>query len=226
MMHVANNDADPFCRGDPDWPLRNYEEVYMVTTTFSTPDPPLLTPLLTSAARAQALRFHGGHCLNCNGTDHSMKSCTQAFLNTSGILNPALGQLNDGGHAYRQWQQRMRSYRRGQYERNIERKTNRYNRVNNNRTHNPRHHRGNNGRSNNGRHNHGRSYGGGHHQSPRQLPRIEAAAATPAPATPSTALTVHTGTTTPAPAPPANTPIGQAFTNNPNHRQPGTFRTN
>ena len=100
-MHVANNDADPFCRDDPDWPLRNHEEVYMVTTTFSTPDPPLLTPLLTSAARAQALRAHGGHCLNCNGTDHSMKSCTQDFLNTSGILNPALGQLNDGGHAYR-----------------------------------------------------------------------------------------------------------------------------
>ena len=101
VMHAANNDADPICRVDPDWPLRNYEEVYMVTTTFTTPDPLLLTPLLTSAARAQALRAHGGHCLNCNGTGHSMKSCTQAFLNTSGILNPALGQLNDGGHAYR-----------------------------------------------------------------------------------------------------------------------------
>ena len=122
----------------------------------------------------------------------------------------------------------MRSYRRGQYERNIERNTNRYNRVNNNRTHNPRHHRGNNGRSNNGRHNHGRSYGGGHHQSPGQLPRIEAAAVTPAPVITTIALTVHTGTTTPAPAPapPANMRIGQAFTNNPNHRQPGTFRTN
>ena len=75
VMHVANNDADPFCRDDPDWPLRNYENVYMVTT-FSTPDPPLLTPLLTSAARAQALRAHGSHCLHCNGTDHSMKSYT------------------------------------------------------------------------------------------------------------------------------------------------------
>ena len=67
----------------------------MATTTFSTPDPPLLTPLLTSAARAQGLRAHGGHCLNCNGTDHSMKTCNQEYLNTSGILNPALGQLND-----------------------------------------------------------------------------------------------------------------------------------
>ena len=120
----------------------------------------------------------------------------------------------------------MRSYRRGQYERNTERNSIRYNHGNNNRTHNPCHHRGNNGRSNNGRHNHGRSYGGGHHQSPGQLPRIEAAAVTPAPVITTIALTVHTGTTTPAPAPPANTPIGQAFTNNPNHRQPGTFRTN
>ena len=163
---------DRFCRDDPDWPLRNYEEVYMVTTTFSTQDPPLLTPLLKSAARAQALRAHCGRCLNCNGTDHSMKSCAQDFLNTSGILNPALGQPNDGGRAYRQWKQRMRSYRRGQYEKHIERKPVRHNRGNNNRTNHPRHHRGDNGRSNNRRHHHGRSYGGGHHQSPGQLSRI------------------------------------------------------
>ena len=177
-----------------------------MTTTVSTPDSPLLTPLLTSAARARALRAHGVHCHNCNGTDHSMKSCTQDFLNTSGILNPALGQVNDGGHAYRQWQPRMRSYRREQYERNVDRNTNRYNRSNNNRTHNnnSRQHRGNNGRSNNGRHNHGRLYGGGNHHSPRQQPRIEAAVATPAPALPSTALMIHAGTNTPAPAPPAN----------------------
>ena len=228
VMHVANNDADPFRKDDPDWPLRHYEEVYMVTTTFSTQDPPLLTPLLTTAARAQALRAHGGHCLNCNGTDHSVKTCAQDFLNTSGILNPALGQLNDGGRAYRQWQQRMRTYRRGQYERHVERNSIRHNQGHNNRTNNARHLRRNNGRSDNGRHRHGRSYGSGHQQSPGQLPRIEAAATTPAPATPSTALTVHSGTTTPAPAPapPANMRIGQASSNNPNHRQPGTFRTN
>ena len=99
VIHVADNDADPFCRDDPDWPLRSYEEVYMVTTTFNTPDPPLLTPLLTSVARAQALRALGGHCLNCNGTDYTMKTCNQDFLNTPSPLNPALGQLNDGGHA-------------------------------------------------------------------------------------------------------------------------------
>ena len=82
----------------------------MVTTTFKPQTPPFLTPL-----RAQALRAHGGHCLNCNGTNHSMKTCSEGFLKTSDILNPALGQLNDGGSAYRQWQQRMLSYHRGQY---------------------------------------------------------------------------------------------------------------
>lgn len=230
IMNVADNTADPFSTDESDWPLRNFEEVYMVTTTFSTPDPPLLTPLLTSSARAQALRDYGGRCLNCSGTDHSMKTCDRPFINTSGIINPALGQLNDGGHAFRQWQQRMRSYRRGQYERNVDRNSNRHNRNNNNHrsNNNSRHHRGNNGRSHNGRHNHGRSYGGGNNHHYGQQPQIEAAAAASGPApTPSTALTVHTpGSTATTPAPPANMRIGQGFTNNPNHRQPGTFRTN
>ena len=71
----------------------------------------LLTPLLTNSARARALRAHGGHCLNCTGTDYGMKTYSQEFITTSGILNPALGQLDNGGHAYHLWQQRMRSYR-------------------------------------------------------------------------------------------------------------------
>ena len=132
-MNVAEADRDPFFENESDWPLRHYEELYMVTTTFSTQDPPLLTPLLTSSARAQAIRAHGGHCLNCNGTDHSMQNCPQDFINISGNLNPALGQLNNGGHANRQWQQRMRSYRRGQYEHNVERNSNRYAHRNDNR---------------------------------------------------------------------------------------------
>ena len=37
------------------------------------------------------------------------------------MLNPALGDLNDGGYAFSQWQQRMLSYRRGQYERRVQR---------------------------------------------------------------------------------------------------------
>ena len=75
-------------------------QFYMVTTAFSNPDPPLLKPRLTSAARSQGVHTHGRHCLSCNGTDHSMETRTQDFLNTSGILNRALGRRNDGGHAY------------------------------------------------------------------------------------------------------------------------------
>ena len=241
IMNVAEADRDPFCEDESDWPLRHYAEAYMVTTTFSTQDPPLLTPLLMSSAGAQALRAHGGHCLNCNGTDHSMKTCPQDFLNISGIINPALGQLNDGGHAYRQWQQRMRSYRRGQYEHNVDRNSNRYahrndnhrgtyhnnNRGANNNNHHHHdysdQHRGNNGRSNNRRHNNGRSHDNGNRQSQGQQFQQRPAAA----ATQSTAMTVHDPATyAPAAAASSNMPIGNNNTINPNQRQPGTFRTN
>ena len=106
-----------------------------MTTIFNPQTPPLLTPLLTSSARAHALCMcaHGGHCLNCNGTDHGMKTRSEGLLNTSGILNPALGKLHDGGHACRRWQQRTLSYRhRGRYDRNPERSSNSYDDDNNN----------------------------------------------------------------------------------------------
>lgn len=189
-------------------------------------------------SHAQALRAHGDLCLNCNGTDHSQKACSKSFLTTSGILNPALGQLNDDGQAYRQWQQRMLSYRRGQYERNLERSSNRYdnNRRGNNTNrsgnsnnsrsnyNHSRNYRGDNGRSNNWRHSNGRNYDNGNRHSPGQQfrqQRIE-----PAPS--SSALTVHTpATNTSAPAAPANMRMGSNnSTTHPNQRQPGTFRTN
>lgn len=46
-----------------------------------------------------------------------MKLWELTFTNTSGILNPDLGMLNDGGYTFRQWQQRMRSYLRGHSDR-------------------------------------------------------------------------------------------------------------
>ena len=111
--------------------------------------------------------------------------------------------LNDGGQAYRQWKQRMTSYRRGQYERNVNRNSHRHNRPN------KFHHHGNNGRSHNGRHNHGRSYGGGHHHSRGQRPRIEASAAASSPIqTPFTALTAHAARAKP-PHPPLPPTCGQ-----------------
>ena len=42
----------------------------------------------------------------------------------NGILNPRLGQLNDGGYAFQQWQQRMLSCRRRRYERDEQRNSN------------------------------------------------------------------------------------------------------
>ena len=102
VMKITDNDADSFLTDESDLVLWSFEAVYTMTTTFSTPEPPLLTPLLICAARAQVLRTHGVHRLKCNGPDHSMKTRSQAFLITARILNPALGQLNDGGHAYRQ----------------------------------------------------------------------------------------------------------------------------
>ena len=234
IMNVAETDRDPFYEDASDWPLRHYKEVYMVTTTFNTEDPPLLTPLLTSSARAQALRAHGGHFLNCNGTEQSMKTCPQDSFNIFGMLNPALGQLNDGGHAYRQWQQRMRSYRRGQYEHNVDQNSNRYAHRNetcrrtyhNNNRHNhdnSNQHQGNNGRSNNGRHNNGRSYDNGNRPSQGQQFQQRCAAA----ATHSTAMTVHDpATNTPAAAAPSNMRICNNNATILNPRQLGTFRTN
>lgn len=88
IMNAAEADRDPFSEDESGWPLQYYEEVYIVTTTQVCP---LLTSLITSSARAQAPRAHGGHCLNCNGTNHSMKAFSQYFLYTSGILNPVRG---------------------------------------------------------------------------------------------------------------------------------------
>ena len=34
IMNVAEADREPFCEDESDWPLRHYEEVYMVTTTL------------------------------------------------------------------------------------------------------------------------------------------------------------------------------------------------
>lgn len=168
-----------------------------------------------------------------------MKTCSEDFLNTSGILDPALGQLNDDEHAYRPWQQNMLSYRRGQYEHNLELNSNRHNNNNRRGNHNSNlsgnynnrsyqshssNYRGSNGRSENGRHSNGRSYDKGNRQSPEQQfqqQRIE-----PAPS--STTLAVPTpATNTSAPAAPANMRIGSNnSTSHPNQRHPGTFHNN
>ncbi|MEP5609703.1 MAG: hypothetical protein ABJP49_14430 [Marinobacter alexandrii] len=72
--------------------------------------------------------------------------------NTFGILSPVVG------HAYRQWQQRMLSYRRGHYELNLERTSNRHN--SNSRRGNHNNIRSGNYNSNRSNQNHSRNYRG------------------------------------------------------------------
>ena len=50
--------------------------------------------------------------MNCHEDAHSLRQCRQSFINASGCLNQDLGQLGDGGGAYRRQQQRMNRYRR------------------------------------------------------------------------------------------------------------------
>lgn len=69
----------------------------------SASDLALFLPLLIILSRTKILRAHGEHDLNCSGVDDSIEKCGQGLLNTSGTLNPALGKLEDGGHAFRQW---------------------------------------------------------------------------------------------------------------------------
>ena len=66
-------DPDPFTIYNH-WPLEHFDEVYTVSTTFSTSDPPLWNPLLTASARATALRSYSGQHLTCSGRDHSVKT--------------------------------------------------------------------------------------------------------------------------------------------------------
>ena len=128
VMNVTSpqtaSDPDPFNMIYCHWPLEHFDEVYIASTTFSTSDHPLWSPHLTAPAQAKVLRSHIRQCLNCGGRDHSVKTCQNPFMNSTGILNPGLGELNDGGHALQQWQQRMPSYRRGQYESYVQRNSN------------------------------------------------------------------------------------------------------
>ena len=72
VMNVSTPpDTDPFTLSYNHWPLEHFDEVHMVSATFSTSDPPLWSPLLGANARATTLRAWRGTCLNCGGQDHS-----------------------------------------------------------------------------------------------------------------------------------------------------------
>ena len=96
------------------WPLeeQHYAEVFAVSASFQTDDPPLWSGLLLPSTRADALRENRGLCLICHEGNNFFKHCRHPFINASGCLNPELGQL-DYHDAYRRWQGRIICHRRG-----------------------------------------------------------------------------------------------------------------
>lgn len=119
VMHVQPGDGtDVFVMSYPAWPLgsdEHWETVFTVSASFSNQSlPPLWTPLTSKQDHLRAVKDLEGRCLNCDGAGQSMRQCTQPFTNTSGILNPQLGLLNDRGEAFQLWLQRMRSYKQSQ----------------------------------------------------------------------------------------------------------------
>ena len=82
-----------------------------MSITPNTNDPPLWSALRTASARADILRSYSGQLWNPPPQREDMPT---SFTNTTGVLSPNLGRLGDGGYGFKQWQQRMRSYRRGQ----------------------------------------------------------------------------------------------------------------
>ena len=79
-------------------PRQGYSDILLVT-------PPVLRVSFLSSG--------------CGEVTHGVRDCPQDFINVSGVLNPELGTLNDGGDAFVRWQARMRSHRRGNHENNV-----------------------------------------------------------------------------------------------------------
>ena len=95
------------------WPLEkhHYAEDFALSASFKTDCPPLWSGLLSPSTHADALRENRGLCLNCDEDNRSFKHRRHPFINTSGCLNPELGQLGDDD-IYQRWQARMVCYRR------------------------------------------------------------------------------------------------------------------
>ena len=161
-----------------------------------TDDPPLWSALLSPSARAAALRENRRHCPNCQEDTLSFRNCRHPFVNASGCLNPELGLICDDD-AYRRWQARMTSYRRGGKSRARSKKHCRYRSVHTRGYHQDQ------GRGNSSSGHPGNTYVSGHHGGVPPSPASAAPAAT---------LGVRLGA--------AHNAGG-----NPNARHPGTFRT-
>ena len=95
VMQVTPTPYDPFLADYNHWPLaeNDYDTVMAVSASFNNRDPPLWTPLGSSADRRALFSQHRGHCVNCNDEGHDLRSCTQPFTNALSVLNPTLRQL-------------------------------------------------------------------------------------------------------------------------------------
>ena len=143
-------------------------------------------------------RENRGHCLNYHEDTHSFKKCRHPFIDASGCLKPELGELGDDD-AYRRWEARMISYRR-------DGKSSRAHNLKTNRLHRPGQSRGNHqeqGQVNSHNANLGNPCTSGHHGGVPPSPISSA----------------------PAPAPGMHLGDAHNPSENPNARQPGTFRT-
>ena len=70
----------------------------------------LWTPFTTLEERRRVYREIRGHCLNCHGTDHSVRTYPAPLTNSSHCLNPALVRLGLNGETCRRWQRCIQSY--------------------------------------------------------------------------------------------------------------------
>ena len=242
VAHADHYESDPFSHTYNHWPAdsADWDTVFQVSASFNNKDPPLWTTLTSPEARTRAFRDNRGLCLNCHGTDHSLKFCSLPFANRSGCLNPQLGTLGDNGDAYRRWQQRMRSHRSRNH--SVGGENTRSSSTSDRRKNSSRHQNNNRSRSNggnthapprnnwnnNGQGNYNQNSPNSGNNAPLQLGQ-DARNTGSAPQS----LTVYQPNqgTPPAPASAAGTPgirYGASHNsdkNNPNARHPGTFRS-
>ena len=104
--------SDPFVCQFDHWPAS--EEVWPVVCAITNHSlrQPHLPPLwceLSPEERAHLFYHWYGRCLNCAAPGHSLRTCPETFLNESKALNPAIGAAGDP--TWREWQQKIQSYR-------------------------------------------------------------------------------------------------------------------
>ena len=115
------SDPDPCDSKYPGWPLRkeDFAEIMLVSAGFSSADPKLWNPLLSSATRSQFASEHLNHCLNCAEENCSVRECPRPFLNHTGTLNPEIARRHDKEALFRRLQQRYLSHKRGNHAKSV-----------------------------------------------------------------------------------------------------------